>query len=215
MKLIEVNNQEEIASLMSGFLLEEVEANEDKELLIGLGYGPNITLFLKSVNDLIDDYEIDPKQVQFVALNHFDGESKSGFEKYYTDLLPNGNFKYAKDQVYDLDLCIVDLGLKGNISLKYDGLSFEDGLDNLKIDIINNDDIAEIFDQNYVGLYDYGFDNIFQAKKIFVLASRPGIEKTVKELFEGYESTQLPASRLFNHEDTTVIGDEQALKLLD
>jgi len=57
--------------------------------------------------------------------------------------------------------------------------------------------------------------DIYQADKIVLLTSGSDKAQMIKNLFEGYENSELFASYLFNRDEVYVIADTQALTLLE
>ncbi|WP_423363802.1 hypothetical protein [Mycoplasma sp. P36-A1] len=217
MKLIEVETKDQIADVMVGFILDKTDDLKENEYLkVGIGHGINIEALIKLLKVQLENEQLNSKQVVFYALNNFINEQpNTGFNKYYQDLEPfQIEYLNENNNQIDLDIVIVEMNKKGDITINYKDIAFEDKLQLLNIEDVKTD-LSSLNDNKYEKIFDIGYANILNAKEIYVLASEDGIDETIKEFFEGYESTEIMVSNLFTHKNVTVISDEQSTRLLD
>ena len=240
MKVIVVNNYDEISRSGADIVAEVVQNNPNAVLGLATGSTPigmyNILASynkqgkisfanVSSVN--LDEYvglgaESDQSYVYFMNKNLFDNID---INKHNT-FLPNGkaqdlqaecvrysNLVFSKRQ----DVQVLGIGSNGHIGFNEPGTPFDckTHIVNLTESTIKDNsrlfaDISQVPHQAIT----MGIQEIMQSKKILILASGKNKAKAVYAMVQGNVSPLCPASVLQNHNDCVVVVDRDAASLL-
>ena len=240
MKVIVVNNYDEMSRSGADIVAEVVQNNPNAVLGLATGSTPigmyNILAFynkqgkisfanVSSVN--LDEYvglgaESDQSYVYFMNKNLFDNIDINKRNTF----LPNGkaqdlqaecirysNLVFSKRQ----DVQVLGIGSNGHIGFNEPGTPFDckTHIVNLTESTIKDNsrlfaDISQVPHQAIT----MGIQEIMQSKKILILASGKNKAKAVYAMVQGNVSPLCPASVLQNHNDCVVVVDRDAASLL-
>lgn len=117
-----------------------------------------------------------------------------------------------------VDLQLLGLGNNGHIGFNEPGEAFEKETHCVKLteSTINaNARFFENIEDVPTEAYTMGIKAIMQARKIVVVVNGAQKAQIVKEAFFGPVTPKVPASVLQLHNDVTLVGDKEALSLLD
>lgn len=117
-----------------------------------------------------------------------------------------------------VDLQLLGLGNNGHIGFNEPGEAFEKETHCVKLTdstVQANARFFETIDEVPKEAYTMGIKSIMQAKKILVVVNGEKKAQIVKEAFFGPVTPKVPASVLQLHNDVTIVGDKEALQLLD
>ena len=113
---------------------------------------------------------------------------------------------------------LLGLGNNGHIGFNEPGEAFEKMTHCVKLTdstVQANSRFFETIDEVPKEAYTMGIKSIMQARKIVVVVNGSKKAQIVKEAFFGPVTPKVPASVLQLHNDVTLVGDEEALALLD
>lgn len=117
-----------------------------------------------------------------------------------------------------VDLQLLGLGNNGHIGFNEPGEAFEKETHCVKLSestVQANSRFFENIDDVPKEAYTMGIKSIMQAKKIVIVVNGEKKAQIVKEAFFGPVTPKVPASVLQLHNDVTLVGDREALSLLD
>ena len=117
-----------------------------------------------------------------------------------------------------VDMQLLGLGNNGHIGFNEPGEAFEKETHCVKLTestVSANSRFFENIDDVPKEAYTMGIKAIMQARKIVVVVNGSQKAQIVKEAFFGPVTPKVPASVLQLHNDVTLVGDEEALALLD
>lgn len=117
-----------------------------------------------------------------------------------------------------VDLQLLGLGNNGHIGFNEPNEAFEKETHCIKLaesTVHANSRFFDTIDEVPKEAYTMGIKSIMQAKKIVVIVSGKQKAEIVKEAFFGPVTPKVPASVLQLHNDVTLIGDKEALELLE
>lgn len=117
-----------------------------------------------------------------------------------------------------VDLQLLGLGNNGHIGFNEPGEAFEKETHCVKLaesTVEANSRFFENIDDVPKEAYTMGIKSIMQAKKILIVVNGEKKAQIVKEAFFGPVTPKVPASVLQLHNDVTLVGDKEALSLLD
>ncbi|MBE5958573.1 MAG: glucosamine-6-phosphate deaminase [Lachnospiraceae bacterium] len=117
-----------------------------------------------------------------------------------------------------VDLQLLGLGNNGHIGFNEPGEAFEKETHCVKLaqsTVEANSRFFDNIDDVPKEAYTMGIKAIMQAKKIVVVVNGAGKAQIVKEAFFGPVTPKVPASVLQLHNDVTIVGDAEALSLID
>lgn len=117
-----------------------------------------------------------------------------------------------------VDLQLLGLGNNGHIGFNEPNEAFEKETHCVKLSestVEANSRFFENIDDVPKEAYTMGIKSIMQAKKIVIIVSGKKKAEIVKEAFFGPVTPKVPASVLQLHNDVTLIGDKEALELLE
>ena len=127
----------------------------------------------------------------------------------YNDIIKNSG---------GVDLQLLGLGNNGHIGFNEPGEAFEKETHCVKLTESTINANARFFenkDEVPTEAYTMGIKAIMQARKIVIVVNGIGKAQIVKEAFFGPVTPKVPASVLQLHNDVTLVGDKEALSLLD
>ena len=113
----------------------------------------------------------------------------------------------------EIDIQLLGIGSNGHIAFNEPGTSFEQETFIVELTDKTRQDNKRFFnsiDEVPTHAMTMGIKNIMQAKSIVMLISGASKKETVEKLLKGPITESFPASILHNHQDVTVIIDEEA-----
>lgn len=239
MKIIAVNDYEELSKVASKIIIEKVKSQPDCVLGLATGGTPEKTYQL-----LIEDFKRDVTSyhnVQTVNLDEYVGLPNNHSQSYHTYMF-NKLFKHLDlkmENIHMLDGMVSDLQEECK---RYDEIL--DGLNYPDLQLLGigsnghigfNEPGSPFSQQTYVTtlsestrlanarFFDHldevpshaitmGISGILKSKEILLLASGESKAKAVKELIVGGLDINFPASALKSHDHVTIIADSLALQ---
>ncbi|MCR5736567.1 MAG: glucosamine-6-phosphate deaminase [Eubacterium sp.] len=117
-----------------------------------------------------------------------------------------------------VDMQLLGLGNNGHIGFNEPDEAFEKMTHCVKLaesTVQANSRFFETIDEVPKEAYTMGIKSIMQARKIVVVVNGSGKAQIVKDAFFGPVTPKVPASVLQLHNDVTLVGDAEALALLD
>ncbi|MFQ9514607.1 MAG: glucosamine-6-phosphate deaminase [Eubacterium sp.] len=129
-----------------------------------------------------------------------------------------GDYNNIIKQHGGVDLQLLGLGNNGHIGFNEPGEAFEKETHCVKLaeSTVNaNSRFFENIDEVPKEAYTMGIKSIMQAKKIVVIVNGAKKADIVKEAFFGPVTPKVPASVLQLHNDVTLVGDKEALSLIE
>ena len=240
MKVIKVKNYEEMSEVAASMVIEALQENPN--LNLGLASGATPTSTYHNLAKANQENLISFKDVKVFALDEYwglDKEDPGSFYYYYNEnffskidlkleniYAPNAigdSDKNAKEYqaVLDanrIDLQLLGLGMNGHIAFNEPGTPFDSNVHLVKLTDTTMKQNEIYFDEDNK-MPNYGFTmgiaDIMNGKKLIVMASGTNKASVVKELLEKEKDINFPASILFDHDDVTLIIDEDAASTLE
>lgn len=240
MKIIKVNNYEEMSLEASKIVIDIVKSNPQAVLGLATGSTP-IGLYKK----MIEDHQINKttyKEIKTVNLDEYVGLDKNHPQSYayfmrnqlfdHIDIdLKNTNIEDGKAQNKEeecerynnlldtlvQDIQILGIGSNGHIAFNEPGTPLESTTHVVQLaesTIKDNSRLFNHIDEVPRFAFTMGLKNILNAKKIIILANGINKAKAVKALIEGPVTKDVPASVLQLHPNCTLICDKDAASLL-
>lgn len=181
--------------------------------------------FTNDVSINLDEYvglESDhPQSYNYFMQNHLFSEKP--FKKTY---LPDGTkdpeeMTKEYDQIIEdnpIDIQVLGIGGNGHIGFNEPGTSFDVTTRKVELapeTIEANKRFFESEDDVPRYAYSMGIQSIMQSKKIILMAFGEAKADAINKAINGPVTEDLPASVLQNHDDVTVIVDEEAAKYLE
>lgn len=241
MKLIILKNKTEVAQLLSKIIINIIEEQPNVVLGLATGSSPIETYNLliadaknnkrdwsKVTTFNLDEYVgLSPKHEKsyryFMNYQLFNHIKSLNLENTYVpsglgDLEQNiEDYEKLLKVKGPIDLQILGLGTNGHIAFNEPGTlaSSKTHIVNLTKETIaaNKRFFAKIEDVPTRAIT-MGIDTILQAKLIVLIATGINKAKAIRELIEGKVSSKYPCTFLQNHDDVTIIIDEEAATLL-
>ncbi|AGR41857.1 glucosamine-6-phosphate deaminase [Spiroplasma diminutum] len=240
MKIIKILDNNEAGKIVSDLILDEVKSN--KNVILGLATGSSPITTYENIINKTKDQNIDWSNVITFNLDEYKG-LESDHNQSYRYFMNNQLFNHInikkentfvpsglidsdnEAQKYDeliaqkggIDLQLLGLGINGHVGFNEPGSDFE-GLTSIvnltKSTIEANSRFFENESDVPTQAISMGLKSIMNAKKIILIATGEAKAEAVKNLIEGPISKDWPCSILLNHNDVTVVIDEQAAKLL-
>ena len=184
--------------------------------------------FQKVTTINLDEYKgLSPQNEQsyryFMNQNLFDQININQSHTYVPDGLEEDRNKACRDyneiirKSGGIDLQLLGLGQNGHIGFNEPEEAFEKETHCVKLSestIAANARFFATMDEVPKEAYTMGIKSIMQAKKILVIVSGKEKANIVKRAFFGPVTPMVPASVLQLHNDVTLVGDAQALSLL-
>lgn len=241
MKLIILKNKTEIAQLLSKIIIDIIKFKPNAVLGLATGSSPIETYDLlisdaknnkrdwsKVITFNLDEYVgLSPKHEKsyryFMNQQLFSHIKSLKLENTY---VPNG-IGDLKQNVEDyekllkvkgpIDLQILGLGTNGHIAFNEPGTlaSSKTHIVNLTKETINaNKRFFSKVEDVPTKAVTMGIDTILQAKLIVLIVTGTNKAQAIRELIEGKVSPKYPCTFLQNHDNVTIIIDEEAATLL-
>ncbi|MGL4383213.1 MAG: glucosamine-6-phosphate deaminase [Bacilli bacterium] len=240
MKVIIVENYEEMSEVACEIIAEQIK--EKPNSIIGLATGSSP---VRTYELLIEEYqkkEISFKDVTTFNLDEYIGldyDHPQSYHYFMNDVLfskididlNNTNFPdtigdldvnvaaYNK-KLYEnqIDLQLLGIGSNGHIAFNEPGTSFDSETHVVELTKETKEDNKRFFnsiEEVPTTALTMGIKSIMNAKKILILASGLNKAQAIKELLEGIETTDLPASILMSHPEVILVCDEASASLLE
>lgn len=236
MRIIKVNNYEEMSEAALGIMLEVVRANPHAVLGLATGSTP-LGLYEKMARDH-RERGTSYAECKTVNLDEYVGLGADNCQSYayfmrenlfkYIDVKPeNTNIENgcaedaeAECERYNAllaelrqDIQILGIGSNGHIAFNEPGTPFDSVTHVVTLaesTVKDNSRLFDSVDDVPRQAFTMGLSNIMNAKKIVILANGAGKAKAVSELAHGEISESVPATVLRNHPDCTLICDALA-----
>ena len=239
MKIIITKNHQEMSKKAAELIAEQVKNNPKSVLGLATGSTPEETygLLIKENKNGLSFKEVTTFNLdEYVGLN---GEHKKSYRFFMNDQLfnhididknntyvPSGmgdiadNAKAFEEKMKDLgpvNLQLLGLGQNAHIGFNEPGSSANGRtveVDLTPSTIEANTKFFESASEVPKTAISMGIGTILESEMILLLASGETKAKAVKDMIEGKITTDIPASFLQNHGNTTIIIDEAAASLL-
>lgn len=234
-------NSDEVGSKAFKIMKDVVKSNRRPVLGLATGSSP-VGLYKKMIADHIVNGTSYKRCVTF-NLDEYVGLPADHAQSYYTFMhenlfsgidvleenihIPNGN---AKDEAsacreyedelkkYEVDIQILGIGSDGHIAFNEPGTPFESETHLMKLTEQTRKDNARFFGGDIEKVpseaITQGLASIMRSKKIVLIATGKNKADAVYNMIHGPKTTACPASVLQNHQDVTVILDEDAAEKL-
>ena len=237
-KIIKVKNYEEMSKLAAEIILTKVKESDRFTLGLATGSTPE-GLYQNLAKDHAKN-KTDYQHVTTFNLDEYVGLSLENEQSYYYFMnhhlfqhinvkpenihIPKGSNKESLDmecQQYEsmieqnggVDLQVLGIGLNGHIGFNEPGTSFESKTHIVKLDDSTRQANSRFFDsidEVPTHAITMGISTIMNAREILMLISGKGKAETFKKLNSGEITEDFPASILNQHDNITVIVDEDA-----
>jgi len=241
MKLIIVENYEEISKLASINIKDVI--NKNPNAILGLATGGTPLGTYKELIKMNKKNEIDFSKVTTVNLDEYIGLSERNTQSYRyfmnenlfnhvnikkeNTFIPNGlakdiqeetnNYDKKIDELGGIDIQILGIGTNGHIAFNEprDFLISGTHLTDLTQSTINaNSRFFNSIDEVPKTAITMGLGQIMKSKKILLLAHGENKAEVIKEVLSGKITTKNPATMLQMHNDVTIIIDKTIESLL-
>jgi len=241
MKLIIVENYEEISKLASINIKDVI--NKNPNAILGLATGGTPLGTYKELIKMNKENEIDFSKVTTVNLDEYIGLSERNTQSYRyfmnenlfnhvnikkeNTFIPNGlakdiqeetnNYDKKIDELGGIDIQILGIGTNGHIAFNEpsDFLISGTHLTDLTQSTINaNSRFFNSIDEVPKTAITMGLGQIMKSKKILLLAHGENKAEVIKEVLSGKITTKNPATMLQMHKDVTIIIDKTIESLL-
>ena len=240
MKIIVVENYEEMSQLLAEMVAEVVNSCESP--VLGLATGSTPVGAYKLLADFFAQKRLSFKNVRTLNLDEYVGLGSGDTQSYVSfmhrhlfdlvDLrsenmhIPNGkavNLQQECDRYRELlqhnvqDLQILGLGANGHIGFNEPNTPFDETTHLVELSestICANSRFFDDLSQVPTRAITMGIAEIVQAKKIVVVASGSNKAQAVHDMVRGEITERCPASILQTHPDCTLIADKLAAQLL-
>lgn len=240
MKVIVCKNYDEVSLKASEVIIDLMKENPNCTLGLATGSSPIGTYqnLIKACNAK----EISFKNVKTYNLDEYCGIDRNHSQSYYTFMHENlfnhvdineenvhipfayqdrmeeccQNYSNALNST-TIDLQLLGIGANGHIGFNEPGTSFDQETFIVELTDKTRQDNKRFFnsiDEVPTHAMTMGIKNILNAKKVLLIATGSGKAEAIKALVEGTPNVSCPASSLQMHNDTIVIVDEEAAKLL-
>lgn len=189
---------------------------------------------------LLRESDLDFSRVTSVNLDEYIGlkpDNKKSYHYYMNEqlfsvkpfknsYLPNGMAKNEQEEVarYEqilkenpIDFQLLGLGTNAHIGFNEPGTAFTQRTHKVALTPSTVDANKRYFDHVEdvpTHAYSMGLANILEAKEVLLIAYGKSKAQAIKDLVEGPQTTAVPASILQQHDNVTIIIDEEAASLL-
>lgn len=241
MKLIVVENYDEMSKLAAIKIKEVIESKPDA--ILGLATGSTPIGTYKELINMNKAGELDFSKVTTINLDEYIGLSEKNTQSYRyfmnenlfnhinikkeNTFIPNGLAKNIEEETkkYDekidelggTDIQILGIGSNGHIAFNEpnDYLTAGSHLTNLAESTISaNSRFFNSIDEVPKTAITMGLGQIMKSKKILLLATGENKAKAIKEVLSGKITTKNPATMLQMHRDVTLIIDKKIKELI-
>ena len=242
MKLIVVNNYEELSKVAAKEFSKIIKEKEN--VVLGLATGGSPVGMYKELIRMYEQKELNFSKITTANLDEYIGLNPEHNQSYRyfmnnnlfnhinidksNTFVPNGLADDLEAQCKEYDQKIVELGgidiqllgvgNNGHIAFNEPNSELSSGTHIISLTDNTIEANARFFDN----IYDVprkaitmGVGGIMKAKKIILIASGESKAEAIKGIFSGKITTANPATMLQMHRDVTVIVDEAAAKLIN
>ena len=242
MKLIVVNNYEELSKVAAKEFSKVIKEKENA--VLGLATGGTPVGMYKELIRMYEQKELNFSKITTVNLDEYIGLNPEHNQSYRyfmnnnlfnhinidksNTFVPNGLAEDLEAQCkeYDqkiaelggIDIQLLGVGNNGHIAFNEPNNELSSGTHIISLTDNTIEANARFFDN----IYDVprkaitmGVGGIMKAKKIILIASGESKAEAIKGIFSGKITTANPATMLQMHRDVTVIVDEAAAKLIN
>ena len=242
MKLIVVNNYEELSKVAAKEFSKIIKEKEN--VVLGLATGGSPVGMYKELIRMYEQKELNFSKTTTVNLDEYIGLNPEHNQSYRyfmnnnlfnhinidksNTFVPNGLAEDLEAQCkeYDqkiaelggIDIQLLGVGNNGHIAFNEPNNELSSGTHIISLTDNTIEANARFFDN----IYDVprkaitmGVGGIMKAKKIILIASGESKAEAIKGIFSGKITTANPATMLQMHRDVTVIVDEAAAKLIN
>lgn len=240
MKIIVVENYEEMSERGAEIIAEVVKSNPCATLGLATGSSP-IGLYKKLISEY-EQGEISFKDIHTVNLDEYvglNGENNQSYRYFMNNQLfnhvdidkanthvPSGvaeNMEKECERYTQIirdnpqDIQLLGLGSDGHIGFNEPGSPFDGHTHIVELEESTIRDNARLFDriedvpQSAITM---GIADVMQAKSVLLIANGANKAEAVKAMIQGEVTEDCPASILQRHNNVTVIIDKEAAKLL-
>ena len=238
MKLIQVQNYQEMSQKAAEIVIEKIK--ENPQIKLGLATGGTPEGFY---NRLIEDHKENHtsyKQVKSFNLDEYIGLSSTNPNSYHYYMaetlfnhididpentsVPNGtaediqeeckHYEETINQLGGIDLQILGIGQNGHIGFNEPGTSFASETHVVALEESTIEANARYFDsidEVPTQAVTMGIASIMKSKEIVLLVSGIAKSEALNQLLEGEITEEFPASVLKKHQNVTIIADQEAL----
>ncbi|EXU60750.1 glucosamine-6-phosphate deaminase [Mycoplasma mycoides] len=238
MKLIVLENEEQVANKAAQIISEQIKNKPNSVLGLATGSTPINTY--KKLIQMYQEKQISFKDVISFNLDEYKDIDKNSKQSYYYFMneqlfnfidinknncyIPNASF-YDNPKAYDelikkangIDLQLLGLGVNGHIGFNEPDSSFESltQIVNLTNSTIKaNSRFFDSIDQVPTQAISMGLQSIMNAKKILLLATGDNKSEAIYHLIQGQITKKWPCTILQKHNDVTIIIDKNAASKL-
>ncbi|MDN3428613.1 glucosamine-6-phosphate deaminase [Microbacterium sp. APC 3898] len=241
MKLIRVENYEEMSSKAAQLVEQQIRDNPRSVLGLATGSTP-LGLYEKLIEG-VRERGISYRDVQTFNLDEYrglSGEHSNSYRHFMNDKLfqsidiqlkntyvPNGKalpveeecrrYEALIDELGPPHLQILGMGTNGHIGFNEPGTPETSRTHCVKLEQSTRNSNARFFsDRDEVPTHaiTMGIESILKSEKVLLLASGKKKAQAVKRFLEGRVSKDFPASFLWKHSDVTLIVDREAYGLV-
>ena len=240
MKIIVVENYEEMSERGAEIIAEVIKANPNATLGLATGSSP-IGLYKRLISEY-EQGEISFKGIKTVNLDEYvglDGENNQSYRYFmnnqlfnHVDIDKNNTHvpcgvaedmskecerytKIIRDNPQDIQL--LGLGSDGHIGFNEPGSPFNGHTHIVELEESTIKDNARLFDRIEdvpKSAITMGIADVMQAKSVLLIANGANKAEAVKAMIQGEVTEDCPASILQRHNNVIVIIDKEAAKLL-
>ncbi|MBR1847716.1 MAG: glucosamine-6-phosphate deaminase [Lachnospiraceae bacterium] len=242
MKIIKANDYQSMSRMAANIISAQIIMKPD--CVLGLATGSSPIGTYDQLVEWYKKGDLDFSQVSSINLDEYVGLSADNDQSYRyfmnthlfdrmnidktRTFVPNGleldNEKACKayneiiKEHGPIDLQLLGLGCNGHIGFNEPGEAFEKEthcVDLTQSTIEANARFFASMDEVPKQAYTMGIKTIMQAKKIVVVVNGKAKAQAVKDCFFGPVTPKVPGSVLQLHNDVTVVGDAEALSLVE
>ncbi|KAB2329080.1 glucosamine-6-phosphate deaminase [Cytobacillus depressus] len=241
MKIIRTANYEEMSLKAAEIMIDRIRNNPEITLGLATGSTPR-GVYQKLIKDHVQNHT-SYKKVKTINLDEYMGISEDDPNSYHyfmkTELLdhidiptaqthlPDGraedlhaecaNYENNIQSIGGIDLQLLGIGENGHIGFNEPGTPFDILTHPVKLEEDTRQANARFFnsiDEVPTHAVTMGIGTIMASKEIILLASGANKAKAMSLLINGAIHESVPATALRNHNNFTIIADEEALKLV-
>ena len=241
MKLIIVENHEEMSQKAAEMFIEQI--NKKPNSVLGLATGGTPERMYELLIESNKNKQTDWSKVTTFNLDEYIGIDKNHEMSYFTYMhkklfnhininsnnvhLPSGNGDIERNgKEYDkniesaggIDLQVLGIGENAHIAFNEPGSSGNAGTGEVQLTESTINANSRYFtskDEVPKTAISMGIGSILKAKKIILLASGSKKAQAIKDTFDFKNDKRVPSSFLHGHNDVTIIVDREAAKLLN
>jgi glucosamine-6-phosphate deaminase len=241
MKLIEVQNYDEMSKVAAKKIIEQIQTKPNSVLGLATGGTPvgtyqylikdfteNQTSYEKVITVNLDEYvglEGDnPQSYSYYMKEHLfnhinipENQTHLPFAKNIDDKEAGKNYEKLIDSFGGMDMQVLGIGENGHIGFNEPGTSFSSTTDVVQLADSTREANARYFtsmDEVPTHAISMGISTIMKSRKILLLVSGVKKASVLNQLFHSDIKEDLPASILKKHPNVTIIADQEALSIL-